>query len=135
MKSKKMLRAGLVMAVVFVIGAGIIPASASELTIKNMTLETVSVGLYTRSDYSWDKYSMGFGSCQPLAPNASYTFNMPWDSRHMCASYIIGYNADYTKTIVTMGCNGTEGDMSSRCCENLYFQVIKKTDGLHFQKN
>jgi len=110
-------------------------AFAINVSIKNMTAETVNVMLYTRSDYSWDKFPTAFSNTRPVNPAGTYTFSVPVDSRHMCPSYLAGYNANYSKAIVMMGCNGVEADTpSTRCCVNASFEVYKKSDGsLHFR--
>ena len=117
-------------------GAGSKPALAYVLSVQNTTAETVNIMLYTRSDYSWDKFPTAFSNAQPVNPSAVYTFKVPVDSRHMCPSYLAGYNANYSKAIVMMGCDGIEANTpSSRCCVNSNFEVYKKPDGsLHFRK-
>ena len=110
-------------------------AFALDLKVMNSTAETVNVMLYTRSDYSWDKFSTAFSNAQPVNPAGTYTFKVPIDSRHMCPSYLAGYNSNYSKSIVMMGCNGVEADCpTTRCCYDATFEVYKKSDGsLHFR--
>ena len=116
-------------------GAGSDRAFAIDVSVNNKATETVNILLYTRSDYSWDKFPTAFSNAQPVAPGAAYTFKVPTDSRHMCPSYLTGYNANYSKSIVMMGCNGIEADTPNvRCCVNSNFEVYKKSDGtLHFR--
>lgn len=116
-------------------GAGSTAAFAIDVSVKNMTAEAVNVMLYTRSDYSWDKFSTAFSNPQPIKSAGTYTFSVPVDSRHMCPSYLAGYNSNYSRAIVMMGCNGVEADTpSTRCCTNATFEVYKKSDGsLHFR--
>ena len=117
-------------------GIGSSIASAYDLQIKNTTSEKMNVMLYTRSDYSWDKFPVAFSNTKPVLPGGIYTFSVPIDSRHACPSYLAGYNENYSKSIVMMGCNGVEADMpTTRCCMNAQFEVYKKPDGsLHFRK-
>lgn len=116
-------------------GAGSTGAFAIDVSVTNKTAETVNVLLYTRSDYSWDKFPTAFSNARPVNPAGTYTFSVPVDSRHMCPSYLAGYNSNYSKAIVMMGCNGAEADCpSTRCCVNASFEVYKKSDGtLHFR--
>ena len=116
-------------------GAGSTGAFAIDVSVTNKTAETVNIMLYTRSDYSWDKFSTAFSNPQPIKPAGTYTFSVPVDSRHMCPSYLAGYNSNYSKSIVMIGCDGIEVDNSkARCCFNASFEVYKKSDGsLHFR--
>ncbi len=116
-------------------GAGSDLAFAIDVSVGNATAEKVNIILYTRSDYSWDKFPTAFSNTQPVEPAAVYTFKVPVDSRHACPSYLAGYNANYSKSIVMMGCDGIEvNNSTSRCCVNSNFEVYKKSDGsLHFR--
>lgn len=136
MKAKNAMRLWIFMASVLLFTLAGNAAYAITVEVKNATSETVNVMIYTRSDYSWDKFPTAFSSAQPVNPAGSYTFNIPTDSRHMCPSYLAGYNSNYSTAIVMMGCNGVEADCpSTRCCENSTFEVYKSSDGkLHFRK-
>lgn len=120
---------------VLLTSAGSDLAFAYDVSVKNTTTEKVNIILYTRSDYSWDKYPTAFSNAQPVEPAAVYTFRVPVDSRHACPSYLAGYNANYSKSIAMMGCDGIEANTPpSRCCVNSNFEVFKKSDGsLHFR--
>jgi len=116
-------------------GAGSDRAFAYDVSVKNTTTEKVNIILYTRSDYSWDKYPTALSNTKAVEKGTVYTFSVPVDSRHACPSYLGGYNADFTRSIAMMGCDGVEVDNStSRCCVNSNFEVYKKSDGsLHFR--
>lgn len=124
------------LAATLLLTAGSDLAFAYDVTVKNTTAEKVNVMLYTRSDYSWDKFPWPFGSTQSVTANGTYTFSVPVDSTHACPSYLAGYNENFSKSIVMMGCNGVEADCPTvRCCTNAQFEVYKKSDGtLHFRK-
>ena len=136
MKSKKISAASLAMAAIFLLGAAISPAGAYDTIIQNSTGENINVNLNTRSSFSWDTGVTGLlHQNRVIEAGNSTNLQIPVDSSQACLSYVYGYNADFSKGIVIMGCDGTENNMKSRCCANFNYNVVKKSDGtFHFVK-
>jgi len=84
MKPKSAMRLWVFIALLLLFAFGGNVAYAITVEIKNTTAETVNVMVYTRSDYSWDKFQTAFSNAQPINPAGFITFNIPTDSRHMC---------------------------------------------------
>lgn len=81
------------------------------------------VSLYTRSDNSSDNLPKLFGQEKFIAPNGSYAFTVPWDSRHMCPSYVVGYRATDGKSLGPTCCDGMINCTLSRSCHDLRFKI------------
>ncbi len=136
MKTSKGIILGIVLAATAFLTTGDNLAFGYDVTVKNTTAENVKVILYTRSDYSWDKFPHAFSNFILLnASGGTHTFSVPVDYNHACPSYLGGYDEGFKKPIAMIGCDGVEVDnSSSRCCANSSFEVYKKTDGtLHFR--
>jgi hypothetical protein len=134
MKIKKMVTAWFALAAIFVWGSSIGPVSAYEVHVTNNAGETMKVSVMTRTDYSWDVGPLPvLDTIQPIEKGKGFTFKTAQDPR-VCPSYLYGFNNDLSKGIVIKGCDGTENNMSSRCCTDLRFEIYKnKFDGkFHF---